>query len=53
MRDDKHLPCILPPLGFNDWVKQFPVSQENKKLAEEILKWLKENNKPVKTLHGI
>jgi hypothetical protein len=37
---------MLLPLEFNDWVKQFPISQENKKRAEDALKWLKKNNKP-------
>jgi endonuclease I len=36
---------MLPPLEFNDWVKQFPISPETKKRAEKILKQLKENNK--------
>jgi hypothetical protein len=36
----------LPP-EFSDWVKQFPISPENKKIAEEFLNWLKENNNPI------
>jgi hypothetical protein len=34
------------PSGFNDWMKKFPVSPEDKKRIEEFVKWLKKHNKP-------